>query len=214
MSTVAPVLAVAGGPAKNVSAVYMVYYINLFFAALLAMYTIIRLPRLFSLLRIPSEWKNGHILHYTPYRPKRSLVQALQGVYPLPPKDHRAEKSHTLCSYAYHVQRLQRRLTEKGTPVTMNPPPHIPVCIKPLRPLLKLLRSRIAPGFSVAQMLVISTYFCTLLYATLYKSNIFTDPARTGWICIGQVPVVLIFAQKNNVLGSVLGYGYEKVFLS
>ena len=207
MSTVVPAVAVTGGPANNVSDVYIVYYINLLFASLLVMYTIIRLPRLFSLLRISSEWKNGHTLHYTPYRPKRSLVQALQGVYP-PPKDNQTDELHTLYSHAYHVQ---CRLTEKGTPVTMDPPPHIPACIKPLRPLLTLFHARIAPGFSVAQMLIISTYFCSLLYAGLYKCNIFTDSARTGWICIGQIHFVLIFAQKNNVLRSVLGYGYEKV---
>ena len=176
------------------------------FIALLAMYAIIRLPRLFFLLRIPSEWKNGHILHYTPYRPKRRLVQAIHSTYP-PPKVNQTNESHTLYSHAHHVQRL----TEKGVPVTMDPPPHIPACIKPLRPLLTPLRARISSGFSVAQLLVVSIYFCSLFYAAVYKSNIFTDSGRTGWICIGQMPFVFIFTQKNNILGSILGYGYEKV---
>jgi hypothetical protein len=201
-----PAVAVVGGPVNHVDDASMVYNVNMLFVALLAMYTIIRLPRLFSLLRIPSEWKNGHILHYNPYRPKRRLVQAIHSAYP-PPKDNQTDESHTLYSHAHHVQRL----TEKGVPVTMDPPPHIAACIKPLRPLLTPLRARIAPGFSVAQLLVLSMYFYSLLYAAFYKSNIFTDSARTGWICIGQLPFVFLFAQKNNVLGSILGYGYEKV---
>jgi len=193
-------------PAANASDASIVYNINMLFIALIAMYTIIRLPRLLSLLRVPSEWKNGHILYYTPYRPQRRLVQAIRSAYP-PPEDYATNESHTLYSHAHHV----KRLTEKGAPVTMDPPPHIPACIKSLRPLLTPLRARIAPGFSVAQLLVISMYFYSLLYAALYKSNIFTDSARTGWISIGQMPFVFIFAQKNNVLGSILGYGYEKV---
>jgi len=208
MSTLAPssIVVVVGGSVNNLSDSSLVYHINLLFVALLAMYAIIRLPRLLSLLCIPSEWKNGHILRYTPYRPKRRLVQAIHSAYP-PPKDYETDQSHTLYSYAYHVQRL----TEKGSPVMMNPPPHIPVCIKPLRPLLTPLRARIAPGFSVAQLLVMATYFYSLFYVAFYKSNIFTGSARTGWICIGQMPVIFAFSQKNNVLGSVLGYGYEKV---
>jgi hypothetical protein len=208
MSTISPVVDAVGLPAHNLSDESMVYSINMLLVALLAMYSIIRLPRLFSLLRIPSEWKNGHILHYTPYRPKRRLVQAIHSAYP-PPKDHQTDESHTFYSDAHLVQRL----TEKGTPITLDPPPHIPACIKPLRPLLTPFRVRIAPGFSVAQLLVISTYFYSLLYAALYKSNIFTASTRTAWICIGQMPFVFIFAQKNNVLGSILGYGYEKVSL-
>ena len=208
MSTLSPVVDAVGLPAHNLSDESMVYSINMLFVALLAMYTIVRLPRLLSLLRISSEWKNGHILHYTPYRPKRRLVQAIHSAYPPPlPKDHQTDESHTLYSHAHLVQRL----TEKGVPITMDPPPHIPACIKPLRPLLTPFRVRIAPGFSVAQLLVISTYFYSLLYAALYKSNIFTASTRTAWICIGQMPLVFAFAQKNNVLGSILGYGYEKV---
>ncbi|KIM43579.1 hypothetical protein M413DRAFT_25919 [Hebeloma cylindrosporum] len=208
MSALAPkaVTDAVGGPAQELSDASMVYNINMLFVALLAIYTIIRLPRLFSLLSIPWEWKNGHILYYTPYRPNRRIVQAMHSAYP-PPKDNQTDESHTLYSHAHHVQRL----TEKGAPVTMNPPSHIPACIKPLRPILTPLRARIAPGFSVAQLLVMSMYFYSLLYAAFYRSNIFTDSARTAWICISQLPFVFIFAQKNNVLGFILGYGYEKL---
>ena len=204
MSTLVPVVDAVGIPAHNLSDESMVYSINMLFVALLAMYAIIRLPRFFPILCIPSECMNGHILHYAPHRPKRRLVQAIHSAYP-PPKDHQTDESHTLYSH--------QRLTEKGTPITMDLPPHIPACIKSLRPLLTPFRVRIAPGFSVAQLLVISTYFYSLLYAALYKSNIFTASTRTAWICVGQLPFVFIFAKKNNVLGSILGYGYEKVSL-
>ena len=206
MSTLSPVVYAVGGPVHNVTDASMVYTINMLFITLLAMYAIIRLPRLFFLLRIPSEWKNGHVLYYTPYHPRPRLIQEIDSAHP-PTKDLQTEESHTLHSHPHHLQRL----TEKGAPIVLDLPPHIPACIKPLRPFLALLRARIVPGFSVLQLLVISMYFYSLLYAALYNSNIFTGSSRAGWICVGQMPLVFVFAQKNTVLGSILGYGYEKV---
>ena len=70
---------------------------------------------------------------------------------------------------------------------------------------------RVAPGFSVGQFIIIAVYFACVAYASFYHSNIFTDKRRTGWVATSQMPIVFLFAQKNNVIGSVLGYGYEKV---
>jgi hypothetical protein len=80
-----------------------------------------------------------------------------------------------------------------------------------LYPLLTPLRARILPGFSLAQILVLATYFYSLIYATFYRSNVFLDPARTGWIAVSQLPFVFALAQKNNVLGSIVGHGYERL---
>ncbi|KIM41657.1 hypothetical protein M413DRAFT_409883 [Hebeloma cylindrosporum] len=198
-------------PADNASDASIVFSINMFLIAFVTLFAIVRLPRLFSLLRIPSEWKNGHILRYAPYRPYRPSVQATHNEHPphSSPEDHEPEpdEAHALNPHTHHV----RRFTHEGTLITMDLPPHIPACIKPLRPLMTPLRARIAPGFSVAQMLVISVYFYSLLYPAFYHSNIFTDSARTGWICIAQMPFVFLFAQKNNVVGWIIGYGYEKL---
>lgn len=106
-----------------------------------------------------------------------------------------------------------KRATEKGG-VTMRYPPHVDSCIKFLRPLLKYLRLRISPGFSIAQSLILVIYFACLAYASLYKSNIFTDSSRTGWVATAQLPLLFALAQKNNVLGLLLGCAYENVTIS
>ncbi|KAJ3497971.1 hypothetical protein NLJ89_g10279 [Agrocybe chaxingu] len=204
MATLAPTAA----PANNVDDASLVYHVNLLLIALVALFIVIKLPRAFALFGTKSEWLNGHILRYIPYRPSRRGVQAIHSAYPPPDsKEYSSNDSHTLYTHARHAQRL----AENGAPVAMYFPPHVPSCIKPLRPLLTPLRSRISPGFSVAQLLLLIIYFYALVYAGFYRSNIFTDTARTGWIAVAQMPLVYAFAQKNNVLGSLLGYGYEKL---
>lgn len=90
-------------------------------------------------------------------------------------------------------------------------PPHVASCPRLLRSFLTLLRMRVMPGLSVARVIALVIYFFSVTYAGFYRSNIFTDPTRTGWVAISQLPVVFLFAQKNTPLGLILGYGYEKV---
>ena len=66
----------------------------------------------------------------------------------------------------------------------------------------------------MAQSLLFFIYLICLVYASFYKSNIFTDGTRTGWVAIAQLPFLFSLAQKNNVLGLIIGCGYEKVIIS
>ncbi|KDR70244.1 hypothetical protein GALMADRAFT_214680 [Galerina marginata CBS 339.88] len=189
----------------------LVYHIDLLLVAFMAVFVLVRLPRAFALLGSSSDWLNGHFLRHAPYRPSRRLVQAVQNAYPPPLSKEDSSQGTDDTHILYPHNRQIQRLTEKGAPAVMNFPPHITSCVKPLRPLLKPLRARISPGFSVAQGFVLGIYFYTLFYAGLYRSNLFTDLTRTGWIALAQLPFAFAFAQKNNVLGSFLGYGYEKL---
>lgn len=120
---------------------------------------------------------------------------------------------HFLRNVESRVPHAQRP-TEKGAQATIRYPPHVDSSTEFLRPLLKPLRFRISPGFSIAQSLIFLVYFICLAYASLYKSNIFTDGSRTGWVAAAQLPLIFVLAQKNNVLGFLLGCGYEHVIIS
>ncbi|KAF8960641.1 hypothetical protein BDZ97DRAFT_1940337 [Flammula alnicola] len=180
-----------GGGVPTVDDASLVYHINLLFVALLAGFALVRLPRAFALFGTSSEWFNGHFLRHTPYRPSGRRFFIRHGYSPQHPSDERGFGSSDDSHIPYtHAQRV----TEKAA----APPP-------------QSLHARIAPGFSVIQFLVLATYFYSLVYTGFYRSNIFTDPARTGWIATAQLPFVFAFAQKNNVLGSIIGYGYERL---
>ena len=125
-------------------------------------------------------------------------------------KANATDDSHTL--YSSHQANLKlnssyRQSSEAG----VTYPPHLPAIPRFLLPVAALFRKRVAPGRSMAQVSVLIIYFSVLLYGGVYKSSPFTDPVRTGWVAVSQVPFVIAFASKNNVLGMLLGFTYEKV---
>ena len=184
----------------------LLYHVDLVLLSITGLFVVAKLPQAIALFGTTSEWFDGYFLHHVPYSPsvKRS--------YPPPSSktDLASNISHSFQSHASATQRV----TEKGTPLTRRYPPHVGSCIKLLRPVLTLLRLRISPGFSVAQSLIFFIYFICLVYATFYESNIFTDQIRTGEVAITQFPFLFLLAQKNNVLGLLLGCGHEKVTIS
>ena len=92
-----------------------------------------------------------------------------------------------------------------------DPPVHMPGWSSMLPRIAALLRYPIQPEMTVCKALVLIGYTVVVLYAGLYKSNPFTQPIRAGFVAISQVPVVIILGTKNNVLGMMLGIGYERV---
>ena len=198
--------AIAGsdqGP-ENVESIVLLYRIDLVLLSITGLFVVAKLPQVIALFGTTSEWFDGHFLRYVPYSPSatRSYLS------PSSKADFASNISHTLHS---HNTLPTERVTEKGTPATMRYPPHVGSCIKILRPVQKILRLRTSPGFSIAQSLIFFIYLACLGYAIFYKSNIFNDQTRTAWVVIAQLPFLFLLAQKNNILGLLLGCGHEKV---
>ncbi|KAJ2974185.1 hypothetical protein NUW54_g11930 [Trametes sanguinea] len=76
---------------------------------------------------------------------------------------------------------------------------------------LARLRQTIRPGLTIGKLLVEVSYFSVLLYAGLYKSNPLTQPVRSGYVAISQIPIVVALGTKNNVVGMMIGFGYERL---
>lgn len=211
-ATAAGAAAAAGGQALT-SDESLVYTVDLFLAILIGIFILARLPRAFALFGSPKEWRNGHFIRSVTTR----VSFTTGGIYPLTLGSTSKEsyKSDGWSSDDSHIPytrpQQSQRFDDKGLPVANIVPPHIAACPRPLRPFLTLLRMRVGPGFSVGQFIIIAIYFFCVAYASFFHSNIFTDQTRTGWVAVSQLPVVFAFAQKNNVIGSILGYGYEKV---
>lgn len=196
--------AAASGPGVDEAA--LVYHISLFVIALIALLSIVRLPRLAFRLFRWSEISQGHllrrvsfsgsprVLHLTHDRGQSEAEQA-------------SNESHTYYQHATHIERLD----EKGGHMVMNAPSHIPSCPASMRGFASELSTRIIPGYSLAQAICGLVYLAAWIYPTFYKSNPFSNPIRTGWVGIAQLPFIFAFAGKNNALGPFLGMGYEKV---
>jgi hypothetical protein len=70
----------------------------------------------------------------------------------------------------------------------------------------------VLPGFSLGQVIILLGYFGILLATTVWdNSSPFVDVVRPGWIAVAQMPIIFALATKNNIIGMLLGTGYEKV---
>jgi hypothetical protein len=99
----------------------------------------------------------------------------------------------------------------KGSP-SRRVPTRVPHWMRVLRPILSYaLNFRVAPGFSVGNLLVLLVYTALMLYAFLRRPNPFVNPQRIGYLAISQVPIAVALAGKTNWLGLACGLGYEKV---
>ncbi|KAJ6551429.1 hypothetical protein B0H19DRAFT_1211163 [Mycena capillaripes] len=181
-----------------------VYHINIFILALAATVLLYRLPRALARFWRYSEWSNGHFFRHVarPRSPPRVVVSS-RGAYIN--KELDSELSHTT-SHVRHA----RRVNSKGAPIRVSYPPHVATVMPLLRPLAAPLSARFSPGFSFAQLAVILVYISVLIYPlSVATTGPFVDFDRAGWIAISQLPFVILFASKNNVLGMMLGNGYE-----
>ncbi|KAA1477803.1 hypothetical protein DENSPDRAFT_919417 [Dentipellis sp. KUC8613] len=127
------------------------------------------------------------------------------------------DESHTLHSHAQLVlpragSGSSRRAGRDRGKVKYSPPTRVPHWATLVHPLLAaLLAWRVTPRLSVAQVGVLGAYAGVWAYGGLYRSNPLSDPLRTGYLALSQIPIVVALACKNNVLGVLAGVGYEKL---
>ncbi|KAJ8090405.1 hypothetical protein PM082_019003 [Marasmius tenuissimus] len=180
----------------------LLYHIDLLIIAVFALFFLLRLPRLVARFWSISELFEGLFLHHQSLRSRRRIhFNAEKGPSH---RDLSTDNSHNRV-------RSARRVGEKGYSVEPSCPPHVLPYPVFLRPVVRRLSKRIAPGISASNMIVMVIYFAVLIYPAFYKANPFGTPDRYGWISVAQYPFVLAMAGKNNVLGSLWGLGYEKL---
>ncbi|KIO24635.1 hypothetical protein M407DRAFT_212299 [Tulasnella calospora MUT 4182] len=69
-----------------------------------------------------------------------------------------------------------------------------------------------ATGYNYGQAVAFSVYAFFICFGCFYKT--FTPafgPKRAGFIATGQYPIIFALGAKNNVVGFMLGVGYEKL---
>jgi ferric-chelate reductase len=200
----------------------LVFHLDILLVAIIGAFILFRLPRALARLSTPLEWTNGHFLrHSTASCPSHTELVlskkaprttdqsfSFSGIPSEHGLDFTSNYSHSLFAEGYvaHRRKYSKRSSRKANAY----PAHVQASPAFALPFLPILRHRIAPGFSVGQIIVLSGYFAVLLYATLSDSNPFTDPLRAGWVAVSQLPLVFAFAAKNSIVGILLGLSYEK----
>ncbi|KAI1792298.1 iron reductase [Ganoderma leucocontextum] len=76
---------------------------------------------------------------------------------------------------------------------------------------MRTLRTPTIGRIQLGGVAICALYLGLLLFAALYKSSVFKDPKRAGWVAISQIPVVYVLATKNNVLSVAWGTAYDRL---
>jgi ferric-chelate reductase len=187
----------------------LVFHIDIFLIAFAGVFALFTLPRAIARFSRAAEWRHGFILRAIPLE-RRALRPVMRPVQSLAfgttaADNVTSDESHTLHSDAHLIRHPAAK--QEGWSL----PPHIRAWSSRVPSLGNILRYRLEAGFSLGQALVLLVYLAVLVYASFLKSDPFSDPLRTGFVAMSQIPVVYLLATKNNLLGMLVGLGYEKV---
>ncbi|KAI1792236.1 incomplete iron reductase [Ganoderma leucocontextum] len=120
------------------------------------------------------------------------------------------DASHTFVSS--HPDILRKASTASGHERRcQNVPTHMSGWCTMLPRAASFLRTSVRPGLTIGKSIILLGYLGIVLYAGLYMSNPLTEPIRAGFVAVSQIPVVIIFGTKNNLVGMLIGFGYERL---
>ena len=121
-------------------------------------------------------------------------------------------ESHT---YVTHADVLRKASTASGRERRrQNVPTHMSGWSTMLPTLAAYLRINIRPNLTIGKFFVLMGYFGVMLYAGLFMSNPLSDPIRAGFLAVSQIPAIVLLGTKNNLVGLLIGFGYERVSVS
>ncbi|KAI9057357.1 incomplete iron reductase [Trametes sanguinea] len=220
-------------PTHAVNHAELVFNVDIFLLCAAALFVLLLLPRAAIRFTHKREWVDGHLLRSTTVEAPVSVVRrpskrdaVVAPVHPAhipvpkasyPPReyddsekwDETTDASHT---YVSHAELIRKASTASGRERRRrNVPTHMPGWSTMLPTIAAFLRQTIRPGLTIGKLLVEVSYFSVLLYAGLYKSNPLTQPIRSGYVAISQIPIVVALGTKNNVVGMMIGFGYERL---
>lgn len=212
----------------------LVFDIDLLLLSAVACFVLLLLPRAAIRFTHKREWVDGHFLRsiYLDGHPasiRRPAAKRQDVIAPVSPAylantygnseyGHDAKEqwggsetdaSHTYVSHADLLRKGSSASTRERR--RQNVPTHMLGVSTILPGLASFLRTTLRPGLTIGKGCVLLAYFAIMLYGGLYKSNPFADPLRTGFLAVSQIPVVVLLGTKNNVLGMMIGFGYERV---
>lgn len=95
-----------------------------------------------------------------------------------------------------------------------RPPAHMPAWSSMFPTMNAWLCATLRPGCSVGRALLLFGYAVLMLFVGLDGGNPFVQYIPAGWVGASQLPVAFLLGTKNNLLGVLLGRGYEKVCVS
>ena len=224
------------GPAVDNSV--FLFDIDIVLLCAVALFFLLLLPRAAIRFTHKREWIDGHFLRsiYLDHRPsvtrlpakRQDVISPVSQAHmpelkggPESYEDHATSYGHGIWggpttdashTYVTHADVLRKASTATARERRrQNVPTHMPGWSTMLPAPAAWLRVGVRPGMTVGKTLMILAYFGLMLYAGLYMSNPLSDPVRAGFLAVSQIPVIIALGTKNNLVGLLIGFGYERV---
>ncbi|KAG8895462.1 hypothetical protein FRB99_000574 [Tulasnella sp. 403] len=190
----------------------MTMYLNIGIWSVVALFAIATLPRAWARYRHPTVkhhqgWKLRSS-HRTPSTTQRSSFDDI------PSAEKDKDKGE---SYMYEVS-PSTRPDSPSLPSTSQPrpgtslPSRIPSPRAFFHPVTRYLsRPFFTTGYTIQQAIMMTIYTGLICFGTLYHNVPNHGPRRAGWLATGQFPLVFALGAKNNIVGFLVGMGYEKL---
>jgi ferric-chelate reductase len=182
---------------RGVDDFVLVLHIDLLIASFFALFAVFTFPRLFVRFSRRSEWFSGLLLHTYPFTNVQKQHQAMSAL-----------NDATSSSGLRQPHVAQKAVRDNDFKL---PSRRIPSWSSRFYIISTIFGREVATGYSIGRLIILLGYFCIILYAGIYKDNPFRYWIREGIIAASQVPIVYALATKNNVFGTFLAVGYEKV---
>lgn len=202
-------------PPHNEGTAVFVLHVNLVVFSLIGLLSVPRLVRTLVRLSRWHAWKDGFLLRHKRLKVSpRSKSYKLKGYKPgtLPiswprntlPNDMASDDSHINLVDMSRMQSIPKTLPRHIGPASTFPS---------LQPLSSVLRTRLfySQEMTVGRLAIVAIYLGIMLFASLFKNNLFTNSKRAGYVAMSQVPLVFALATKNNIIGMFAAVGYEKL---
>lgn len=206
----------------------LVYHIDILLLIIILVFALFNAPRAIARFARRSEWLQGHFLHSATLTRKPRINLNTNSIYlhsdpqktvlDLDGGSTEALHSQGIPYFSSRSTRDEKALPPRPLTIVMPASTqqtwHMPMLSSLIHPIASLLHSRVHENYSLGQVLLMAGYSVVILYAGLYKSSPFVDFVRSGWVSTSQLPFIYILTTKNNVIGMLVGVGYEKVCVS
>lgn len=183
----------ASTPSAPVSSSTLVFDLDIFILVVILAFSLFNAPRALAYIaNNRSEVFQGYLL--------RSVTQLKMHQPPSETTLQSTEKS----PLEYSIPILESTVTPKQ-------PWHFPMHLSLRHPAASFMQYRVLGNYTVLQIILMAGYTAAVFFAAFYQSNPFTNPQRIGWVIASQIPFLYALGTKNNVIGLLVGVGYEKV---
>ncbi|THH07211.1 hypothetical protein EW145_g3533, partial [Phellinidium pouzarii] len=211
-SNAAAAPAITKGPSTNE---IIVYWFDIVLLCVLGLFFLAALPRMYGRFSIASERSRGFL--FRSEKNDMSQFPRALSVYDLRDQftgstkfDAVSDQSHTLAIHNTYARSEKEWIISPSPP--RSPPTHVRTLSSVLHPFLSPLSYSVSPSMTIGKVTLIGIYLLGMIIVVFIDGgNPLASPARLGYIATSQIPVAVALGTKNNVVGMLIGMGYEKL---